>query len=295
MWKIFERLCVAKAALSFAVFDVDGGGAGKKVTPDSGSEHPTPQAPPLIPKPSLWARPKSLNPVGLPVAATRGCNKCHALSDQKRDVTFFIDNDFHNIGIGIIRHNVVPQACRAEKLIDSGDAVAVDTDAIESDLSVLGHFLITKKEPEIAAFKTPGLCNVLVTAPYFQGRVQLMKRNTSLKTSGMILGLLIAATAAAQMTPYAAEFMHAMDASMKQMDRDMAAAPMNGDVDHDFATMMMPHHQGAIDMAKAELRYGKDPVMRRLAQEILVDQQSEIDAMQLWLTKKTVGNVKKDR
>ena len=75
----------------------------------------------------------------------------------------------------------------------------------------------------------------------------------------------------------------------------MADAPMNGDVDHDFATMMMPHHQGAIDMAKAELRYGKDPVMRRLAQEILVDQQSEIDAMQLWLTKSALNNVKKDR
>lgn len=111
----------------------------------------------------------------------------------------------------------------------------------------------------------------------------------------IIVGLLIAAAAAAQMTPYAAKFMQAMDASMKQMDRDMAAAPMNGDADHDFATMMMPHHQGAIDMAKAELRYGKDPVMRRLAQEILVDQQSEIDAMQLWLTKSALNNVKKDR
>ena len=122
-----------------------------------------------------------------------------------------------------------------------------------------------------------------------------MKRNASLKNSVMIFGLLIAAVATAQMTPYAARFMQAMDTSMKKMDRDMAAAPMNGDIDHDFATMMMPHHQGAIDMAKAELRYGKDPVMRRLAQEILVDQQSEIDAMQLWLTKKTVDNVKKDR
>src|SRR6266404_3476173 len=70
-----------------------------------------------------------------------------------------------------------------------------------------------------------------------------------------------------------------------RMDRQMASAPMNGDVDHDFAAMMIPHHQGAIDMAKAELIYGKDPVMRRLAQEILIDQQSEIDAMQLWLEK----------
>jgi uncharacterized protein (DUF305 family) len=50
--------------------------------------------------------------------------------------------------------------------------------------------------------------------------------------------------------------------------------------------MMMPHHEGAIDMANAELSYGKDPVMRRLAEEIIVDQQSAIDAMNLWLSKK---------
>ena len=62
---------------------------------------------------------------------------------------------------------------------------------------------------------------------------------------------------------------------------------MNGDVDHDFCTMMIPHHQGAIDMAEAELANGKDPVMRRLAEEIVVDQQSEIQAMQLWLSKQS--------
>ena len=107
-----------------------------------------------------------------------------------------------------------------------------------------------------------------------------------LRKAPVITGLVIAATAAAQMEPRAAQFLSAMHASMKQMDKNMQAAPMNGDADHDFAAMMMPHHQGAIEMAKAELLYGKDPVMRRLAQEILVDQQSEIDAMQLWLTKK---------
>jgi uncharacterized protein (DUF305 family) len=87
------------------------------------------------------------------------------------------------------------------------------------------------------------------------------------------------------MQPSGANFMQAMDVSMKRMDHDMAAALMTGDVDHDFAAMMIPHHQGAIDMAKGELSYGKDPVMRRLAQEILVDQQSEIDVMNLWLKK----------
>jgi uncharacterized protein (DUF305 family) len=108
------------------------------------------------------------------------------------------------------------------------------------------------------------------------------------------LALLLAATASAQMTMNmdtnsapsgSSKFMQDMDTGMKKMDHDMAAAPMNGNVDHDFVTMMIPHHQGAIDMAKGELSYGKDPVMRRLAQEIIVDQKSEIDLMNLWLKK----------
>jgi len=91
--------------------------------------------------------------------------------------------------------------------------------------------------------------------------------------------------ALAQTKPRATSFMQAMKDSMERMDNGMKSAPMNGDVDHDFCTMMIPHHQGAIDMAKAELLYGKDPVMKRLAEEIVVDQQSEIQAMQLWLSK----------
>ena len=104
-----------------------------------------------------------------------------------------------------------------------------------------------------------------------------------------VAGLIAAAfsiAAIAQMEPHAISFMHAMEDSMNRMDTGMKSAPMNGDVDHDFCTMMMPHHQGAIDMAKAELLYGKDPVMRSLAEEIVVDQQSEIQAMQLWLSKR---------
>ena len=85
-----------------------------------------------------------------------------------------------------------------------------------------------------------------------------------------------------------------MSISMTRMDRGMVGAPMNGNVDHDFATMMIPHHQAAIDMAKAELSYGSDPVMRRLAQEIIVDQESEIDAMNLWLKKKASSNAKEN-
>jgi cytochrome c peroxidase len=95
------------------------------------------------------------------------CNKCHALTEEKRDVTTFTDNDFHNIGIGIIQHNVVALAHQAEQLIASGDAEVIDRAAIATDMSALGRFLITKKEADIASFKTPDMRNVLVTGPYF--------------------------------------------------------------------------------------------------------------------------------
>jgi cytochrome c peroxidase len=95
------------------------------------------------------------------------CNKCHALTNTKRDATNFIDNDFHNIGIGIIRHDVVALARQAEKLVASGDTAAIDRAAIQTDMSALGRFLITKKEADSASFKTPNLRNVLVTGPYF--------------------------------------------------------------------------------------------------------------------------------
>src|SRR2546430_2773545 len=95
------------------------------------------------------------------------CNKCHALSEQKRDATSFTDNDFHNIGIGIIRHNVVALARQAEQAITSGDTSQIDRAAIQTDMSALGRFLITRSARDIAAFKTPSLRNVLVTGPYF--------------------------------------------------------------------------------------------------------------------------------
>ena len=117
----------------------------------------------------------------------------------------------------------------------------------------------------------------------------------SVRGVGMVLCLVAALIAAGQIQPDGEQFMRQMNGSMERMDRQMAKAPMNGNVDHDFASMMIPHHQGAIDMAKAELMYGKDPVMRRLAQEILVDQQSEIDAMQLWLEKTGEGNPQKEK
>lgn len=96
-----------------------------------------------------------------------GCNKCHALTEKTRDPTYFTDKDFHNIGIGILRHNVAAMACKAEQELDSGNTIDVDRAAIQSDMSVLGRFLVTKEEADIASFKTPGLRNVLITGPYF--------------------------------------------------------------------------------------------------------------------------------
>lgn len=80
-------------------------------------------------------------------------------------------------------------------------------------------------------------------------------------------------------------FPQLMDDAMNVMDDGMRRAPMDGRADHDFAAMMIPHHQGAVDMAKAELLYGTNPVLRRLAQEIIVTQTSEIALMRAELAR----------
>ncbi|WP_279628949.1 CopM family metallochaperone [Sphingomonas aurantiaca] len=74
-------------------------------------------------------------------------------------------------------------------------------------------------------------------------------------------------------------FASAMDAAMARMHGAMMTG-YSGNPDHDFAKMMIPHHQGAIDMAEVELRYGKDERLRRLAQGIIVEQRQEIAVMQ---------------
>src|SRR5258708_20768049 len=98
----------------------------------------------------------------------------------------------------------------------------------------------------------------------------------SLKTCAWIAGLVTAIDmmAGAQMNSRAMSFMHSLEESMNRMDSGMKSAPMNGNIDHDFATMMMPHHQGAIDMAESEPITVKSPGMRRLAGEMTFDQES---------------------
>jgi uncharacterized protein (DUF305 family) len=68
--------------------------------------------------------------------------------------------------------------------------------------------------------------------------------------------------------------------AMNRMMAAMHVAP-SGDADHDFAVMMIAHHQGAIEMARAQLRYGRNRQLLRLAQEIIVTQQQEIEAMRM--------------
>src|SRR5262249_42238152 len=75
-------------------------------------------------------------------------------------------------------------------------------------------------------------------------------------------------------------FLAENDAAMAKMMAAMKVPP-SGDVDTDFVAMMVPHHQGAIEMAQAQLRYGHNEQLRRIAQEIIVTQQEEIAAMRL--------------
>jgi uncharacterized protein (DUF305 family) len=104
---------------------------------------------------------------------------------------------------------------------------------------------------------------------------------------GIVLATLAAATLtlttiAATRPSNAAAFAAENDAAMTRMMKGMDVKP-SGNIDRDFATMMIPHHQGAIDMARAELRYGSNERLRRLAQEIVVAQQQEIAVMQMVL------------
>ena len=92
----------------------------------------------------------------------------------------------------------------------------------------------------------------------------------------VILAAATGSAAGVDEAPFLAENRAAMD----RMMAGMGVAP-SGDVDRDFAAMMIAHHQGAIDMAQAELRYGHNEQLRRIAQGIIVEQQQEIAAM--WL------------
>lgn len=74
-------------------------------------------------------------------------------------------------------------------------------------------------------------------------------------------------------------FRQAMDTSMKKMMDDMHAPGYTGNPDVDFLAMMIPHHQGAVEMARLVLIYGRDPLTRKFAEGIVAGQQAEIESM----------------
>ncbi|THD57683.1 MAG: DUF305 domain-containing protein [Phenylobacterium sp.] len=92
----------------------------------------------------------------------------------------------------------------------------------------------------------------------------------------LALALLTAGAPASPEAPFLAENAAAMD----RMMAGMAVKP-TGDTDQDFVSIMEPHHRGAVEMAQAELRHGHNEQLRRIAQEIIVEQQQEIVAMRV--------------
>ena len=109
---------------------------------------------------------------------------------------------------------------------------------------------------------------------------------TLLMAGGVLGGGMMMRAGHAETAPGGFDAMMAQ--SMARMHADMAVSP-SGDPDRDFAAMMIPHHQGAIEMAKAELAYGRDPVLRRLAQGIIVEQAQEIEVMRRALAERPVA------
>jgi len=109
-----------------------------------------------------------------------------------------------------------------------------------------------------------------------------LARSTGLELlarSAVLLSSMAVASQVGLPTESEKSFLASTHASMRTMMAGMARAPQ-GNVDQDFIGQMIPHHQGAIDMARAELLYGRNEQLRRIAQEIIVEQQAEILVMQ---------------
>ena len=105
--------------------------------------------------------------------------------------------------------------------------------------------------------------------------------------SALLLGPSMACAEKAMPMDHHAARSPAEKANAAVMSRMMKAMAVKstGDADRDFVLMMMPHHQGAIDMARVELQYGKDPALRELAKDVVSAQEKEIELMKAWLAK----------
>ena len=97
----------------------------------------------------------------------------------------------------------------------------------------------------------------------------------------LLAAAVIIAAPSAAFANHATSAEEAFKEASNTMMHDMMK-PMTGDPDKDFAMMMLPHHQGAIDMARVELKYGKDPTLRALAEAIIEAQGKEINEMKEW-------------
>ncbi len=152
-------------------------------------------------------------------------------------------------------------------------------------MNVLPKTIVQRAQPD-----APGQSAAAVVGR--EGKREVEMKTRRLGRSGLTAFLLLAlvvgdavATAASakdRTLDKAEGFRAMMNDAVARMHAAMNV-PFTGDADHDFARMMIPHHQGAIDMALVELRYGKDERLKRLAQEIIVSQQQEIAVMHLAL------------
>ena len=105
-----------------------------------------------------------------------------------------------------------------------------------------------------------------------------------MRTSSLLVATLIAAPTLALAADNAAAVKNAMMMAHHKMMAAMDQMQPTGDADKDFVAMMVPHHQGAIDMAKVELQYGKDEKLRAMAEDIIQAQEKEIAEMKAWQT-----------
>jgi uncharacterized protein (DUF305 family) len=127
-------------------------------------------------------------------------------------------------------------------------------------------------------------------------RLEIMRILASTTLLAALLGCVLSATPAlSQQAPASGHSAHEMPASgnpvidefrsaNEKMHKDMGIA-LSGDADRDFAQSMIPHHQGAIDMARIALKHGKDPEIRKLAEAVVSAQESEIAQLKEWLAR----------